>query len=158
MIHQEKLIHAIKEYKKVFLQRWEGEKFKWDAIEHFNKHWDIHAEDFTTMFAKATEKTLFLLDFAKTFPRKMIIEFAKADKEAVRVMFSGLYDENIALVDRVEKFQAMVEDIRLKYNQGNWQQHFQNSMAISVYLWLKNPEKYYIFKYSACRAVPLQLS
>ena len=157
MIHQEKLIHAIKEYKKVFLQRWEGEKFKWDAIEHFNKHWDIHAEDFTTMFAKATEKTLFLLDFAKAFPRKMIIEFAKADKEAVRVMFSGLYDENIALVDRVEKFQAMVEDIRLKYNQGNWQQHFQNSMAISVYLWLKNPEKYYIFKYSACRAVAVEL-
>ncbi len=157
MIHQEKLIHAIEEYKKVFVQRWEDEKYKWDAIEHFNKHWDIHAEDFATMFAKATEKTFNLLASAKTFPRGMIIEFAKADNEAVRVMFSNLYDENIALVERVEKFQVTVENIRLKYNQGNWQQHFQSSMAISVYLWLKNPEKYYIFKYAACRAVATEL-
>ena len=62
MIHQEKLINAIKEYKKVFVQRWEDEKFKWEAIEHFNKHWDIYSEDFATMFAKATEKTFFLLE------------------------------------------------------------------------------------------------
>ena len=157
MIHQDKLIHAIKEYKKIFPQRWKDEKYKWEAIEHFKKHWDIHAEDFATMFAKATEKTFNLLASAKTFPRGMIIEFAKADNEAVRVMFSNLYDENIALVERVEKFQVTVENIRLKYNQGNWQQHFQNSMAISTYLWLKNPEQYYIFKYSACRIVAIEL-
>ncbi len=157
MIHQDKLINAIKEYKKVFKERWKDEKYKWEALEHFKNHWDIHAEDFATMFAKATEKTFNLLASAKTFPRGMIIEFAKADNEAVRVMFSNLYDENIALVERVEKFQVTVENIRLKYNQGNWQQHFQNSMAISVYLWLKNPEKYYIFKYSACRAVAIEL-
>ena len=157
MIHQDKLIHAIKEYKKIFPQRWKDEKYKWEAIEHFKKYWDIHAEDFATMFAKATEKTFNLLASAKNFPRGMIIEFAKADSEAVRVMFSNLYDENIALVERVEKFQVTVENIRLKYNNGNWQQHFQNSMAISVYLWLKNPEKYYIFKYSACRVVATEL-
>lgn len=157
MIHQEKLINAIKEYKKVFKERWKDEKYKWEAIEHFKKHWDIHAEDFATMFAKATEKTFNLLASAKNFPRGMIIEFAKADNEAVRVMFSNLYDENIALVERVEKFQVTVENIRLKYNQGNWQQHFQNSMAISTYLWLKNPEQYYIFKYSACRIVAIEL-
>ena len=157
MIHQDKLIHAIKEYKKIFIQRWNDEKYKWEAIEHFKKHWDIHAEDFATMFSKATEKTFNLLASAKTFPRGMIVEFAKVDNEAVRVMFSNLYDENIALVERVEKFQVTVENIRLKYNQGNWQQHFQNSMAISTYLWLKNPEKYYIFKYSACRAVAIEL-
>ena len=157
MIHQNKLIYAIKEYKEVFAQRWKDEKYKWDALEHFSKHWDIHAKDFATMFAKATEKTFNLLASAKNFPRGMIIELAKLDNEAVRVMFSNLYDENIALVERVEKFQVTVEDIRLKYNQGNWQQHFQSSMAISVYLWLKNPEKYYIFKYSACRAVAIEL-
>ena len=157
MIHQEKLINAIKEYKKVFPKRWQEEKYKWEALEHFKAHWDIHAEDFATMFAKATEKTFNLLASAKTFPRGMIIEFAKADNEAVRVMFSNLYDENIALVERVEKFQVTVENIRLKYNQGNWQQHFQNSMAISTYLWLKNPEQYYIFKYSACRIVATEL-
>lgn len=157
MIHQEKLIHAIEEYKKVFTKRWEDEKYKWDALEHFRKYWDIHAKDFATMFAKATEKTFNLLASAKTFPRGMIIELAKVDNEAVRVMFSNLYDENIALVERVEKFQVTVEDIRLKYNQGNWQQHFQSSMALSVYLWLKNPDKYYIFKYSACRVVAIEL-
>lgn len=157
MIHQEKLINAIKEYKKVFPKRWQEEKYKWEALEHFSKYWDIHAKDFATMFAKATEKTFNLLASAKTFPRGMIIELAKVDNEAVRVMFSNLYDENIALVERVEKFQATVEDIRLKYNQGNWQQHFQSSMAISIYLWLKNPDKYYIFKYSACRVVAIEL-
>lgn len=157
MFCQENLIYAIKQYKKVFVQRWQEEKYKWEAIEHFQKHWDIDAEDFVTMFAKATEKTANLLASSNNFPRGMILEFAKVDSEAVRVMFSNLYDENIALVERVEKFQTTAEHIRLKYNSGNWQQHFQSAMAISIYLWLKNPEKYYIFKYSACRAVAIEL-
>lgn len=157
MIHQEKLINAIKEYKEVFLQRWQDEKYKWEAIEHFQQYWDIGAKDFSKMFAKATEKTFNLLASTNNFPRGMILEFSKVDSEAVRVMFSNLYDENIALVERVEKFQAMAEHIRLKYNAGNWQNHFQNASAISIYLWLKNPEKYYIFKYYVCRIVAMEL-
>lgn len=157
MFCQENLIHAIGQYKKVFVQRWQEEKYKWEAIEHFQQHWDIDAKDFVTMFAKATEKTANLLASSNNFPRGMILEFAKVDSEAVRVMFSNLYDENIALVERVEKFQTTAEQIRLKYNSGNWQQHFQSAMAISIYLWLKNPKKYYIFKYSACRAVAIEL-
>lgn len=158
MFHEEKLVNAIKEYKKVFLQRWKDEKYKWEAIEHFQKYWDIQEKDFSKMFAKATEKTFNLLASANNFPKGMIVEFAKIDSEAVRVMFSNLYDENIALVERVEKFQATAEHIRLKYNSGNWQNHFQSARAISIYLWLKNPEKYYIFKYSACRIVAMELA
>lgn len=71
-----------------------GEKYKWEAVKWFQDHWDINANDFADMFAKATEKTANLLASMNNFPRKMMIQYAQDDAEAVRAMFINLYDES----------------------------------------------------------------
>lgn len=105
------------------------------------------------MFNTATEKTSNLLASANNFPRGMIKDFAKADSEATRAMFINLFDEKKDMVERVEKFQSNAEALRFKYGEGTWKQHYQNSNSISTYLWLRYPDKYYIYKYSECLAM-----
>lgn len=159
MLNQDKLKKVVDSYKAVFQSRWSDENFKWSAIKWFQEHWDINAVDFAKMFAAATEtkKTYGLLNSMNNFPQKMMIEFAKADTEAARAMFLNLYDESKSIAERVEKFQTDAEQLRMKYDPGTWQQHYQKPMAITVYLWLRYPEKYYIYKYSVCKATALEL-
>jgi 5-methylcytosine-specific restriction protein B len=83
----------------------------------------------------------------------MILEFASVDPERTRAMFINLFDETKDFVERVERFQSDAEALRVKYGDDTWKQSFQNANSISTYLWLRYPDKYYIYKYSECRAV-----
>ena len=92
------------------------------------------------------------------YPRGMITNFAKVDNEATRAMFLALFDESVDLAARVDAFQAAAEDIRAKYDDGTWRNHYQNTNAISTYLWLRYPDKYYIYKYELYRAAATELA
>lgn len=153
MINKNSLAAVIAAYKQNFSTHWENEKYKWEAVQHFQDHWDINASDFAEMFTKATDKTNNLLTSVNNYPRRMIQLYAAADEEATRAMFINLYDESKHFAERVEKFQSDAEAMRVKYDQGTWRQHFQTLNSISTYLWLRYPDKYYIYKYSECRAV-----
>ena len=157
MINTEKLQEIIKVYKQQFEEIWKEEKYKWEAVWHFQKHWDIHAEDFGAMFQLATEKTLNLLVSNNFYPRGMMLDFIKVDVEAVRGMFINLYDESKGLEERVEAFQQEAERLRSTYGDEIWGSHYQNTNTISIYLWLRFPEKYYIYKYSECVKVANEL-
>lgn len=158
MIDLEKLKAVLIDYKRNFVsQQWKNERYKWEAVKHFQDHWDVNAPDFAEMFTKATDKTYNLLASMNNFPRSMIQEFAAADAEAIRAMFINLFDETKDLAERVEKFQSDAETLRAKYDDGTWKQHYQNPNSISTYLWLRYPDKYYIYKYSECRAVAKEL-
>ena len=50
MISFEKLEPIIAGYKAYFPIHWEDEKYKWEAIKHFQDHWNIDAENFGDMF------------------------------------------------------------------------------------------------------------
>lgn len=110
------------------------------------------------MFKKATDKTSNLLASGYAYPRAMITNFAKADDEGTRSMFRALFDESVDLAQRVSTFQAAAEDMRVKYDDGTWHNHYQNTNAISTYLWLRFPDKYYIYKYELLRAAATELS
>lgn len=47
--------------------------------------------------------------------------------------------------------------LRVKHDDGTWRSHYQNTNAISTYLWLRYPDKYYIYKYEIFREVALVL-
>lgn len=81
---------ALTKYKEIFSKRWIDEKFKWEAVKCFQDYWDINAENFSEMFAKATKKTDSLLASMNNFPRKMMIQYAENDAEAVRAVYDGL--------------------------------------------------------------------
>ncbi len=153
-----KLEQVLEGYISYFPSHWKDEKYKWEAIKHFRDHWDVEAENFGEMFKKATEKTFNLLASGYAYPRTMIVNFAKADDEAVRQMFRGLMDETHDLKERVKSFMDEAETIREKYDDGTWRNHYQNTNAISTYLWLLYPDKYYIYKYEIVRDVASELS
>ena len=158
MIDKEKLNPILEGYKTYFPAHWKDEKFKWEAVKHFQDHWNIDAENFGDMFKEATDKTFSLLASGYAYPRLMVINFAKADDEAVRSMFQNLFDESQDLTTRVDAFQTSSEELRSKYDDGTWRNHYQNTNAISTYLWLRYPDKYYIYKYELFREAAKELS
>ncbi len=158
MINEERFNEILKLFKKNFTkEHWKKEKFKWEAVKRFQDVWDINAPDFLDMFTRATDKTNHLLTNMSNFPRGMIRDFATADPEATRAMFVNLFDESKELIDRIEKFMSDAEEMRVEHNSGSWKNHYQNANAISTYLWLRYPDKYYIYKYSEFREVAKEL-
>jgi hypothetical protein len=79
MINSEKLKHVLNAYRKDFHKKdenknnkshWDCEKYKWVAVNHFQKNWNIDADNFVEMFKEATVKCYNLLDSQNYFPRK----------------------------------------------------------------------------------------
>lgn len=154
-MNQEVLKDYIEKYKKGFAEHWENERYKWECVKCFQDNWDINAENFYEMFTKATDKAFNLLTSMNNFPRGMIQIYAEQDQEAVRNMFFNLFDESKDVAERVIKFQSDSQDICDRLSPGK--QHYQRAMAITVYLWMRFPEKYDIFKYSLCKETALLL-
>lgn len=50
---QEKLSAIIVAYKKYFPSHWKDEMYKWEAVQHFQKYWDVNAQNFLDMFMEA---------------------------------------------------------------------------------------------------------
>lgn len=135
--------------------RWEQEGFKWQAIKTFQDNFDINATDFKSMLDNslrdATPKRGSLLDSSVYFPKTMLLHFCeKGLEEKVRSMFKNLYDESggVDVVDRILDFIKEADEC-LKAEQY-WVSHnsksFQDLRSVSVYLWLRYPDKYYIYR------------
>ena len=103
MIDHTQFAIALENYKKAFNgNHWHDECYKWKAVKTFQENWDIDADDFLTMFTKATANTNNLLASINFNPRGMMQKFIKADKEAVRSAFINLFDEEQSLASRIE--------------------------------------------------------
>lgn len=50
MIDQQRMHDVLEAYKAHFSQLWPTERFKWEAVQHFQAYWDIEAADFKGMF------------------------------------------------------------------------------------------------------------
>ena len=147
MLNRYKLQDALSYYKKDFVQKqWPNEKYKWEAVKHFQDNWDINASDFAGMLTRSLEKTYNLLSSMNNFPASMIEGFAKTAPEEVRAMFIDLFDETKDVVQRILAFKDRAGILLEKYGNGA-AQHYQYENAISVYLWLRYPDKYYIYKF-----------
>lgn len=149
MFDQSKFQAALKAYKEVFVEKqWPDEKYKWIAVKQFQENWDTEADDFPKMWMEATDKTDNLLASYNNFPRAMIRNFAQVDPEATRMMFFRLFNESKDIYERITQFIADSDVIREKHNPGSWTQHYQNMNSVMTYLWLRYPDKYYIYKYT----------
>ena len=147
MIDKTTVQKHLKSYKNIFNVRWNSEKFKWEAIKCFQDNWDINATDFSSMLEASLAKTGNLLSCAQYFPAGMITIFAKQAPETVRSMFVNLFDDKKDLCERVDSFKKESKVLLEKYGDGA-KNHYQKESAICTYLWLKFPDKYYIYKFS----------
>ena len=108
------------------------------------------------MLSRSLEKTYNLLASANNFPKGMMSEFAKAAPEEVRAMFIALFDESRDVFERMDEFKHQSSVLLEKYGNGAVQ-HYQYENAISTYLWLRYPDKYYIYKFSEVKTVASEL-
>jgi 5-methylcytosine-specific restriction enzyme B len=77
--------------------------------------------------------------------------FARSHPEEVRKMFRKLFDESMDLISRSIEFEN--DAIQLLQYYKDYNMTYQNPNSISTYLWLRYPDKYYIFKYSVIKDI-----
>lgn len=157
MFDKFRLKDALARYKQNFVStQWGNEKYKWEAVKWFQDNWDVNAKDFPEMLERSLAKTYNLLASNNNFPKGMIIGFAKAAPEEVRAMFLDLFDENKDVFERMNAFKLQSSILLEKYGNGA-AQHYQYENAISTYLWLRYPNKYYIYKFGEIKKVAGEL-
>lgn len=146
-LNKVRLEEMLEAYKHDFTpQHWEDEKYKWIAVKHFQEHWDINASDFPDMLRYSLSKTGNLLAGMKHYPAKMVVSFARAAPEMIRTMFGDLFYSKSEIYGRISEFKRLSASLLEKYPDSG-KQHYQNENAISTYLWLQYPDRYYIYKF-----------
>lgn len=152
MFDRKKYESALAGFKQDFVGRqWPNEKYKWEAVKWFQDHWDVNAPDFAGMLSEALNKTYNLLASMNNFPRRMIEKYAKQAPEDVRAMFIALFDETTDVWERIDAFKRKADELKSRFT-PDVGQHYQNENVITTYLWLRYPDKYYIYKISEIRA------
>ena len=157
MFDQFRMKDVLVAYKQNFVtKQWGDEKYKWEAVKWFQDNWDVNAPDFAEMLNRSLDKTFNLLASNNNFPKGMIVGFAKSAPEEVRAMFIALFDESKDVFERLDAFKMQSSILLEKYGNGA-AQHYQYENAISTYLWLRYPDKYYIFKFGEVKTVASEL-
>lgn len=157
MVDQFRLKDVLIRYKQDFVSiQWKNEKYKWEAVKWFQDHWDVNAADFPAMLNVALDKTFNLLTSANNFPKGVIVGFAKSAPEDVRAMFIDLFDESKDVYERIDAFKLGSSKLLDRYGNGA-AHHYQFENAITTYLWLRYPDKYYIYKLSEVKVVASEL-
>lgn len=157
MIDRKVFNDALMAYKENFNNKWwNDEAYKWKAIKCFQDNWNIDAENFPKMLEKSLDKTENLLVSRNYLPKRVILAYAESNTEEVRDMFKDLFDEDKDLYKRIKSFKDKSQEIlENNYEDNN---HYQNENTISTYLWLRYPDRYYIYKFSEAKATAEKLN
>ncbi len=147
----DKIKSIIAEYKLNFITRWEDEKYKWQAIKHYQETQSSEFDSFADKFLASTEKHFNLLSTGSYWqPRSMIGHFCNlCGDEEIATQFNMLYDESKDLKTRIQNFMdyfASEERIgKVSQNAGKALKTNQDPRSVSVYLATEFPEKYYFY-------------
>lgn len=155
-MNQHTVENYIQLYKTHFKRIDSDELYKWQAIKHFQTHWDINASDFASMLKLSLKKTVNLLSSGNYLARRMIIMVAKKAPEEIRSLFKMLLNESIDLQTRLENFRLSF--IKLKEKHTDKKNHYQDDRALMVYLTLNYPSKYHFYKFKMLNAFTKEVS
>ena len=120
------------------------EVYKWQAIEHFEQHWDINASDFYEMFKEAFRKKDNLVDYrpfgilealGENYPTKL--------KELLGIVYGA--DDFYAKLGKCRTFtENVIDDLKEKSN-TNFSTKI-DERTLSFLLTLKFPNEYTFYK------------
>lgn len=129
------------------------ELYKWEAVKHFQEHWDPNAEDVYAMLDEALAKSHNLLMGANYFPKGMLLVFAEESPYKTLEAINKLFDNSKDLKDRLITFE---EDGRVLLEELNSahavesidpvKSSYFDSGSASVYLAFRYPETFYLYK------------
>lgn len=157
---------VIAAYKADFERVDDDERYKWEAIAHYKKYWNVEAKDFASMAQEAfrwagesykrprdgKKDGGNLLTSSMYYPYRMLVELSTFEPETMRALFRRLLDEERPLAQRYNEFRDGCDKCRERYQNSDpshksANNHYQDLRAISVYLTFEHPEKYYLYKY-----------
>lgn len=146
-----KVKEIIESYKKHFAAINKEEIYKWRAVKHFQDNWDLNSGSFPEMLEHSLAYANNLLASGQYFPKQMITQYARMDAGAVRRLFAELYNENSKTVKTLEErwidFHAQVENLNKRFFAESVGKSYQDHRAFMVYLALRFPEQYFLFKF-----------
>jgi len=148
----QKVREIIKQYKQHFKYIHQEEIYKWQAVKCFQDNWNIKADNFPQMLETSFALTKNLLDSGLYYPKRMLLKNAEANPEYVRQLFTALYDEEHDLITRITKFKKSIREHSRKIF-PTLKNDYQDLRAISVYLCLRYPDRYYFFKYELLKKI-----
>lgn len=120
------------------------ELYKWKLVTDQIGHPDVNAVD----FAKEIN-SLSLKNLCYSTQTTAIRYFAKYEPEEYRKTFVGLFDENIGLQERIDKFISDCRELwddKIKHNFTQKTSAMCDERLISCFLTLKDPTKYTFYK------------
>lgn len=164
MIDRKKFDNLVKAYQNYFTNHkgkngesyWEEEEFKWRGIKTFQDNWDLDAQNLSDMIKHSLYGVSHMMVSQARFPEGMIEDFAEREPETVRAMFKNLFDENKDIVERFHSFKQKSADLLERVGNGA-KNHFQDERTIALYLWLRYPDKYYVYQYTQARNLSIAL-
>jgi len=144
-MNQQLIKTYIQAYKDNFEYISQQELYKWKAVKRFQDLWNIEAKDFHAMLTQAFSLTFNLLDSGLYFPKRMLLSTAELHQEKVRHAFRALYNEEEDLFLRIKTFNKTMK--QLIGDSFDVKNDYQDHRAVIVYLVLKYPERYYLYKF-----------
>lgn len=149
-IDESKIKEKIEEYKKLFPERFTTQKYIWEAVKTFQNKWNTNSSDFSNMYKQATADAVNLLSTTGFLPRNYIIKKSCSNPNEIKELFIKLYNDDTPLENRVNNFIYELE----KYKEKSYH---KDIIAVSTYLWLMYPSKYYFYKWSVASEIAKML-
>lgn len=130
------------------------EKYKWNAVGHVQKTWNLEAEDLSGMIKEAFSRCFELIDNRFVHPTSGMVKLAQLETDAVRKAFSGLLaDDDGDLENRQNRILLFVDTCNAllqKHFPGTWK-YVQDVRSAIAYLAAIKPEENYLFKSTPAR-------
>ncbi|MBR4218351.1 MAG: DUF3883 domain-containing protein [Bacteroidales bacterium] len=132
------------------------ERYKWQAVKCFQKHFFEKGESLSERLELALSDTDNLLTSRNYFPKRMLLQFAKEKEKETQKAIDDLYNPHIDLKSRVSSFMEQIESVfRTMQQEGysDWKgrtnvQSYQDPHVVSVYLSMRYPDEFYIYKWT----------
>ncbi len=122
------------------------ERYKWKAIQYFQDHFDLEADNFYQNFTKAISlRDNLIYQLSYSFINRALQHFP----EEGRHLFRGLYTEDVPLGQRLHQFNLACADLLKKVQDlypDKTISHHQDERTISFYLAMRFPSKYFLYK------------
>ena len=130
------------------------ELYKWEALSHFQKYWDIDAPDFGNMYDQALQsQTTQRLWKRETWrPKEMMLQLISLEPDFARRMFRNLLDESQNIETRISMFKfgcdEMLSEFKRKQSTSIENNHYHDDFQmILLYLTFRYPESYTFYEY-----------
>lgn len=152
------LIHKYKEQYKTFLATSRhDELFLWESLRTFQDNWNLEGADFKSMYARSFANTLAndLWEGQHYYPKKAMLELIDQDSNLTHGMFSELFNENLDIGGRIDRFVYHCDELSRDMMRSNpkYQNHYHDGYRmISVYLAFQYPMQYTIYSYPEYKA------